>query len=160
MTRKNDHFTLDIERTAPGGLPGNPIDPPGICGEENHMTTIIITYTLSATGQYTVYTLEMVRMVVKESTATTTYIDAVINGTLHDAVWVSNSNYNAGTETTLETVLNTAATSLGADMKYLPTSTGTAMNWIDWANQSMINVKSFGATGDGAPRVGVLPEQP
>jgi len=51
MTRKNDHFTLDIERTAPGGLPGNPIDPPGICGEENHMTTIIITYTLSATGQ-------------------------------------------------------------------------------------------------------------
>lgn len=105
--------------------------------------------TLNAGGQGTVYTLEPVRMIVKDSTETTTYYDSIVNLNRHDAVYVTHASWNSGTEQTLENLLTTLGTSLGANGKYLPTGTATARNYADVLTELVVSVKTFGAVGDG-----------
>jgi len=107
--------------------------------------------TLNAGGQYKyAYALEPVRMIVKDSTETTTYYDGIVNLNRHDAVYITHTSINSGTETTFENFLTTATGSLGADFKYKPTATATAMNYSDWMTGVVVSVKSFGAVGDGS----------
>jgi|GEM_PF-4930808 len=106
--------------------------------------------TLNAAGQATVYTLEPVRMIVKDSTETTTYYDGIVNLNRADAVYLTVSGISGGNETTLETVLQNVSSSFGSGFQYLANSTATAMNVKDALNQNRVNVKAFGATGDGS----------
>lgn len=106
--------------------------------------------TLNAGGQGTAYTLEPTRMIVKDSTETTTYYDGIVNLNRHDAVYVTHSALNGGAETTLENVLTTASASFGSGFQYKVTSTGTVRNYVSVISERCVSVKDFGAVGDGA----------
>ena len=103
----------------------------------------------SAAGQATVYTLEPVRMIVKNSGDTVTYYDDIVNLNRHDSIYVTSSGINGGAETTLETVLSTATTSLGSAFQYKESSGATARNYVDRLGEDHVSVVDFGATGDG-----------
>src|SRR4051812_39627843 len=75
-------------------------------------TPITAPLTLNAGGQGTIYCLEPVRVIVKDSTETISYYDDIAPLNRHDAVYVTSPGINGGVETTLEAVLATATTSL------------------------------------------------
>lgn len=106
--------------------------------------------TLNAGGQATVYALEAVRVLAKDTTETTTYYDGIANLQRHDSVYVTSPGFNGGVETTLETILATATSAFGAGFMYKESSGATARNYIDWLGETHVSVKDFGAVGDGA----------
>lgn len=103
----------------------------------------------NAGGQATVYTLEPVRMIAKNSLETITYYDGVANLNRHDAVYITHPDYNSGNETTLEAVLGVASASLGVGFQYRESATATARAYSAWMGEVLVSVKDFGATGDG-----------
>jgi hypothetical protein len=130
-------------------LPGT-TTPTNIYSDDVCTAAITQPLTLNAGGQYiSAYALEATRMVVKDSTETTTYYDGLVNVNRHDAVYVTSSAINGGAETTLEAVLGTASTSFGSGFQYKVTSTGTARNVVSVISERCVSVKDFGATGDG-----------
>lgn len=104
---------------------------------------------LNAQGQGALYFLEPVRVIVKDTTETTTYYDDIPALNRHDSVYVTHPSYNSGAETTLEAILTTAATGLGTGFQYKESSTATARNYVDWLGETHVSVKDFGAVGDG-----------
>lgn len=112
-------------------------------------TPITAPLTLNAGGQGTVYCLEPVRVIVKDTTETTTYYDDIAPLNRHDSVYVTSPGINSGAETTLENVLAAATTALGAGFQYKESSTATARNYVDWLGEDHVSVKDFGAVGDG-----------
>jgi hypothetical protein len=130
-------------------LPGT-TTPTNIYSDDVCTAAITQPLTLNAGGQYiSAYALEATRMVVKDSTETTTYYDGLVNVNRHDAVYVTSSAINGGAETTLEAVLGTASTSFGSGFQYKVTSTGTARNVVSVISERCVSVKDFGAAGDG-----------
>ena len=111
-------------------------------------TPITQPQTLNAGGQATVYTLEPVRMIVKNSAETVTYYDDIVNLTRHDSVYITHSSFNSGTETTLENLLTTLGTNLGPDGKYKESASATAVTYTTWLGELCVSVKDFGALGD------------
>lgn len=112
-------------------------------------TPITAPLTLNAGGQGTIYCLEPVRVIVKDSTETITYYDDIAALNRHDSVYVTSTGINGGAETTLEAVLSTATTSLGAGFQYKESTGATARNYVDWLGETIVSVKDFGALGDG-----------
>lgn len=108
--------------------------------------------TLNAAGQYLYcYTLEPVRMIVKDSADSATVLDVpVANLVRHDSVYITHPSINGGAETTLESFLTTATTTLGTDFQYKESATATARNYSAWLGETHVSVKDFGAVGDGA----------
>lgn len=106
--------------------------------------------TLSAAGQATIYTLEAVRCIVKDSTDTTTIYDGVVNLNRHDAVYITHASFNGGAETTLENVLTSLGTNLGTDGNYLESAGATPIGYSAFLGQLVVSVKNFGATGNGS----------
>jgi len=96
-----------------------------------------------------VYTLEPVRVIVKDQSESVTYIDDILNLNRHDAVFITSPGINSGAETTLENVLAAATTALGAGFQYKESSGATARNYVDWLGEDHVSVKDFGAVGDG-----------
>jgi hypothetical protein len=113
-------------------------------------TPITAPLTLNAGGQGTIYCLEPVRVIVKDSTETITYYDDIAALQRHDSVYVTSSGINGGVETTLEAVLSTATTALGAGFQYKESSGATARNYVDWLGQLVVSVMDFAAVGDGS----------
>lgn len=109
-------------------------------------TPITAPLTLNAGGQGTIYCLEPVRVIVKDSTETTTYYDAIAPLNRHDSVYITHPSYNSGAETTLEAVLTTLA-GLG---QYTESATATARSLTTWLGEFVVSVKDFGALGDGS----------
>lgn len=105
--------------------------------------------TLNAGGQGTIYCLEPVRVIVKDSTETVTYYDDIAPLQRHDSVYVTSTGINGGAETTLEAVLSTATTSLGSGFQYKESTGATARNYVDVFGELVVSVKDFGAVGDG-----------
>lgn len=105
--------------------------------------------TCNAAGQATVYALEPVRCIAKDTTETTTYYDGICNLQRHDAVYITSTSINSGVETTLENLLSTMTTSLGTNFQYKESSTATARYYVDVIGDMVVSVKDFGATGDG-----------
>jgi hypothetical protein len=112
-------------------------------------TPITAPLTLNAGGQGTIYCLEPVRVIVKDSTETTTYYDDIAPLQRHDAVYITHPSFNGGAETTLENILTTAATAFGTGFQYKESSGATARNYVDWMGELVVSVKDFGAVGDG-----------
>jgi hypothetical protein len=104
--------------------------------------------TSNAGGQATVYTLEPVRMISKDSTETTTYYDGVVNLNRHDSLYVTHADFNGGTETTLENLLTDMATSLGDDFEFFESATATGIGYATYLGELCVSVKSYGALGD------------
>ena len=104
--------------------------------------------TLDAGGRATVYMLDPVRMILKDSTDTTTILDTVVIQR-HDQVYVTSSGINGGAETTLEAVLADATTALGSGFLYKESSGATARSYVSWLGETHVSVKDFGAVGDG-----------
>lgn len=113
-------------------------------------TPITAPLTLNAAGQGTIYCLEPVRVIVKDTTETTTFYDAIAPLQRHDSVYVTSPAINSGAETTLEAVLASATTALGAGFQYKESSGATARNYVDWLGELVVSVKDFGAVGDGS----------
>jgi hypothetical protein len=113
-------------------------------------TPITAPLTLDAGGRGTIYCLEPVRVIVKDSTESTTYYDDIAPLQRHDSVYITHPSINSGTETTLETVLGTLATNLGTNFQYKESSGATATNYSTWLGQFAVSVKDFGAAGDGS----------
>lgn len=105
--------------------------------------------TCNAGGQASVYTLEPVRMIAKDSTETTTYYDDLPNLNRHDAIYITHASFNSGAETTLENVLTTAATSLGTDLQYKESSGATARNYSSWLQEVHVSAEDFAVVADG-----------
>jgi hypothetical protein len=113
-------------------------------------TPITAPLTLNAGGQGTIYCLEPVRVIVKDSTETITYYDDIAPLNRHDSVYVTSPGINGGVETTLEAVLATATTSLGSAFQYKESSGATARSYVDWLGETVVSVKDFAAVGDGS----------
>lgn len=105
--------------------------------------------TLNAGGQATIYALEPVRLIVKDTTETTTYFDGIVNLNRHDSVYVTSPGFNGGAETTLEAVLAAFTTSNGAGTQLKESAGATARNAGDVIYEREISVVDFGAVGDG-----------
>lgn len=106
---------------------------------------------LSAGGNSTVYTLDPVRMIVKDALDVTTLWDVTLNILRDDLIYVTSAAFNGGTETTLETILDAASTSFGGTAGYWKGKVGTSeRNIKDMISDVAINVKDYGAVGDGA----------
>jgi hypothetical protein len=106
--------------------------------------------TSNAGGQATVYTLEPVRMISKDSTETTTYYDGVVNLNRHDALYITHADFNGGAETTLENLLTDMATALGDDFEFQESATATGIGDATYLCDLCVSVKSYGALGDDA----------
>lgn len=104
--------------------------------------------TSDAGGQATVYTLEPVRMISKDSTDTTTHYDGVVNLNRHDAVYITHPDFNGGAEHTFETWLTNAATSLGDDFEFMESATAIGIPYATYLGEFCVSVKSYGALGD------------
>ena len=118
--------------------------------DDSASTSATMPVTLDAGGRATIYALEPVRMIVKDSTETTTYYDGIVNLNRHDSIYVTATGINSGNETTLESVLATAVTSFGAGFQYKESTGATARNYVDVLGERLVSVKDFGATGDGS----------
>lgn len=130
-------------------LPGT-LTPTAIYSDSVCTSAIVQPLTLNAGGQYiSAYALEATRMIVKDSTETTTYYDGLVNVNRHDAVYVTHPSFNSGTETTLEAVLTSLGSNVGIDGNYLESAGATARTYGSWMGQLVVSVKDFGATGDG-----------
>lgn len=105
--------------------------------------------TANAAGQFSLYFLEPVRVIIKDSTETTTYYDDIAALNRHDSVYVTSASFNGGAETTLENILASAATNLGTDFNYLESAGATAIAYSTFLGQLVVSVKNFGAAGDG-----------
>ena len=113
-------------------------------------TAITQPLTLNAGGQYRwCYTLEPVRMIAKDSTATVTHYDDIVNLVRHDYTYVTHASFNGGAETTLENLLTTLAGNIGANGAYLESGSATAMTYTAFLGELVVSVKNFGAVGDG-----------
>lgn len=104
---------------------------------------------LNAAGQATLYCLEPVRVIVKDSTETITYYDDIAPLQRHDSVYVTSAGINGGVETTLENVLTSLTTNIGADGLYKESVGATARSYISWLGSFAVMVTDFGAVGDG-----------
>lgn len=113
-------------------------------------TPITAPLTLNAGGQGTIYCLEPVRVIVKDSTETTTYYDDIAPLQRHDSVYVTAAGIRSGAECTLEQVLTDAVTSFGAGFQYKESTGATARNYVDWMGELVVSVKDYGAVGDGS----------
>jgi hypothetical protein len=130
-------------------LPGT-LTPTTIYSDDVCTAAITQPLTLNAGGQYiSAYALEATRMIVKDSTETTTYYDGLVNVNRHDAVYVTHTSWNGGAETTLESLLGLMATNLGAEGKYLESAGATAIGYSTFLGQLLVSVTNFGAVGDG-----------
>lgn len=108
-------------------------------------TAITPPLTLNSQGQGTVYCLAPVRMIVKDSTETTTYYDDIPALVRANWVYVTNSAVNGGVETTLDAALSEITTSY----QWLDTATATERDYDVVIGERLVSVKDFGATGDG-----------
>lgn len=106
--------------------------------------------TLSAAGQATIYTLEAVRCIAKDSAETTTFYDDVINLSRADSVYMTVPGVNNGAETTVEAAFANVVTGLGADFQYrwMASATATARPYSTAIGERAVSVKDFGALGD------------
>ena len=104
--------------------------------------------TLDAGGRGVVYTKNPIRLVVKESTDTTTIVDSVIV-TRAEQVYITNSYVNSGAETNLDSYLTTVGTSMGAAFQYKESSTATSRNYVNVIGEKCVSIEDFGAVGDG-----------
>lgn len=112
---------------------------------------------LDAAGKATIYVNQAVTLRVETSAGVSLgeidYQDAPgvvgvqndgFTGTLEDG------SQGAGGETDLDAVLTSALTSFGgADFRYLDSAGATSMGVAAWMSQVWVNVKAFGAVGDG-----------
>lgn len=101
---------------------------------------------LNAHGQGTVYTKEPCRMVVKDSTDSTTVYDDVVNLVRADHVYVTNTAVNGGAETTLDDIID----DFTAQYQWMDQSTATERDFDIVIGERMVSVKDFGAVGDGS----------
>lgn len=106
--------------------------------------------TLTAGGTGTLYLLEPVRVVIKDSTETTTYYDDIPALVRERDVYVTHPSFNSGAETTLYNLLTSFATSLGTNLNYKESTGATARAYSTWIGELAVSVKDFGALGDGA----------
>jgi hypothetical protein len=104
--------------------------------------------TLNAGGQATVYTLEAIRLIVKDSTETTTYYDGNVNLNRHDSLYITHADFNGGAETTLENLLTDMASSIGDDFEFYESATATGIPYTTYLGAFCVSVKSYGALGD------------
>jgi len=103
--------------------------------------------TLDANGAAERYATSPVRLIVQTSTGTEVFDLDRANTERSEVVDLNTSSF---TSSTLHGALDAMQTSIGgADAKYLATSTATAMNLKDWMSGLVVNVKAFGAKGDG-----------
>lgn len=111
-------------------------------------TAITQPYTLGAGGEAKLFMLDPVRIIVKDSSDTTTHLDTVIIQR-HDQQYITHTSFNSGAETTLEAILTTSAASLGADLKYKESSSATARNYSAWMANTYVSVLDFAADPTG-----------
>lgn len=105
--------------------------------------------TLDSAGAARIYTNGPVRVIINDASSPAVEVLDVARAGTETAAEVDVSNA-AFTATNLDTILTAAQTSFGGtDWKYLATSGQTPMTVQSWMNQAFINVKTFGATGDG-----------
>lgn len=110
--------------------------------------------TLSAGGTSVVYTNASVRMIVKDSTDTTTLFDVTENVQRDDNTFVTSPSFNSGNETTLAAIMDAWATTGGGgstvNWGYKQSSTATERALKSWLAEVHVSVKDFGAVGDGS----------
>jgi hypothetical protein len=121
-----------------------------IYSDELCTTAITQPLELNAGGQYkSAYALEATRMIVKDTTETTTYYDGLVNVNRHDAVYVTHPLWNSGDETTLENILTLLGVGIGASGEFVAGPGATPIPYPDFLTSLLISVKSYGAVGDG-----------
>jgi len=108
---------------------------------------------LTAGGTGIAYTKVPTRMVVKDSTDTTTVFDGLVNIDRAEQAYIQSTSINGGTETTLQAWLDAYSTSFGGSAglwKIKTSASAVERNLIDLLfDNARTSVKSFGAAGDG-----------
>lgn len=115
-------------------------------------TAITPPLTLTAGGTGAAYTQQPTRMIVKDATDTNTLVDANVNTTRAESLYIQSAAVNGGAETTLQTLLTAWSTSFGGSaglLKYKAFSDATERNVKDVITEIQVSVKNYGAVGDG-----------
>ncbi len=133
-------------------LPGT-LTPVSVYADSAAATPIAPPLTLTAGGTGVAYTKVPTRMIVKDSTSTTTYFDGNVNIGRAEQEMIQSAAINGGTETTLQAWLDAYTTSFGGSAGLWKIKTATSAverNLIDLLlDSATTSVKSFGAAGDG-----------
>ena len=103
--------------------------------------------TLDAYGRKNVWIKNSARILIKDSTDTTTLYDWDPGSQVRaEQVMITNSYVNGGTETTLNAALTAG---LGIIGSYLEGSAATSRTFSSWMKENVILVTDYGAIGDG-----------
>jgi hypothetical protein len=105
---------------------------------------------LTAGGVGTVYTANPCRCIVKSADGLTTVFDiAVVNGIAAATQFITSTSFNAGNQTTLQTILDNVDDSFGGrDWKYKHSATATEKYIKTWMAETQVSVTDYGAVGD------------
>lgn len=128
------------------------LTPVSVYSDTAAATPITAPLTLTAGGTGVAYTKVPTRLILKDSTETTTYFDGLVNIERADQQFIQSPSVNGGAETTMQAFLDAMSTSLGgtAGLWQIKVGAGgTERNVVDVINDLGISVKGFGAVGDG-----------
>lgn len=126
------------------------LTPQTVYSDSAGATPITQPLTLTAGGTGTVYTASACRCIVKDALDSSTIYDvAVINGAAPATTFVTSSSFNAGNQTTLQTILDAVDDSFGGtDWKYKIGTTSRNLQSV--ISEIQLTPQDYGATGDGA----------
>ncbi len=125
------------------------LTPQTVYSDNAGATPITPPLTLTAGGTGIAYFANPVRMIIKDSTDTTTLFDVNVVGGSPASTFITSTSFNGGAQTTLQTILDNVDNSFGGtDWKY---KTGTSERTIKSAIEELeITPQDYGAVGDGA----------
>lgn len=131
-------------------LPGT-TTPVSVYSDSAGTTPITPPLTLTAGGTGIAYTKVPTRLILKDSSETTTYFDGLVNIHRAEQLEIQSASVNGGTETTLQTLLDGIGTSFGgtAGLWQVKVNTSaTERNLKTVLGELKVSVKAFGAVGD------------
>jgi len=125
------------------------LTPETIYADNAGATPIVQPLTLTAGGTGIAYFSNPIRLILKDSTDTSTLLDVNIVGGSPASTFVTSTSFNGGAQTTLQAILDNVDDSFGGtDWKYKQSATATSRFIKTWMSEVQVSVADYGAVGD------------
>lgn len=144
---KNPNTGADIASGKARFYQPGTLTPQNVYSDDACTAAISQPYTLGAGGEAKLFMLDPVRIIIKDSTDTSTLIDTVCIQRW-DQVYIQNANINGGVEETLETFLIDGLTN--GTFQYLESAGATARTYQSWLKETHVSVVDFAADNTGS----------
>ena len=125
------------------------LTPETIYADNAGATPIVQPLTLTAGGTGIAYFSNPIRLILKDSTDTSTLLDVNIVGGSPASTFVTSTSFNGGVQTTLQAILDAVDDSFGGtDWKYKHSATASERTIKAWMSENQVSVVDYGAVGD------------